>query len=152
LSANLSFLDSEYGTFGVNNPYQLFRGQVTSFINQDGNTTPWSPDLTLSLGASYRFDMGDNGSVTPYLQVYYSDEYGTSNIIGNDPNQLQDSFTKTDFRVTWENVDGKYSVEAFVENIEDEAVLARGNNNSDDLVQTGFLFPRNAGVRLRANF
>jgi len=152
LSANASFLDSEYGVFGVNNPYQLFGGQVVPFIDQEGNTTPWSPDVTLSLGASYRIDMGDKGSVTPYLQVYYSDEYGTSNIIGNDPNQIQDSFTKTDFRVTWENVDGKYSVEAFVENIEDEAVLARGNNNSDDLVQTGFLFPRNAGIRLRANF
>ena len=152
LSANLSILDSEYGIFGASNPYQLWNGQVRPFINLEGQVTPWSPDATLSLGGSYRFDLGENGSITPYVQVYYSDEYFTSNLVGPDPNQLQDSFTKTDFRVTWESIEGKYSVEAFVENIEDEAVLARGNNNSDDAVQTGFLYPRNAGIRLRAKF
>lgn len=152
LGANIAFLDSEYGTFGTSNPYQLFNGQVVPFLNLDGQTTPWSPDTTITLTASYRFDLGSNGSLTPYIQVYSSDEYFTSNTFGLDPNQLQDSFTKTDIRLTWEDVDGKYSVEAFVENIEDEAVLARGNNNGDDLVQTGFLFPRNAGIRLRAKF
>lgn len=152
LSANFSYLDSEYGVFGANNPYQLYRGQVQPFIDLNGEVTPWSPEVTLSLSASYRFDLGDNGSLTPYLQSYYSDEYFTSNIIGPDPTQLQDSFTKTDIRLTWESVEGKYSVEAFVENLEDEAVLARGNNNSDGLVQTGFLFPRNAGVRIRTKF
>ena len=152
LSANLSILDSEYGVFGASNPYQLYDGQILSFIDLNGQVTPWSPDFTLSLGASYRFDLGEQGSITPYIQFYYSDEYFTSNLVGPDPNQLQDSFTKTDFRITWESVDGRYSVEAFVENIEDEAVLARGNNNSDDAVQTGFLYPRNAGVRLRARF
>lgn len=152
LSANFSVLDSEYGVFGVGNPFQLFNGEVVPFIDQEGDVTPWSPDFTATLGASYRFDLGERGSITPFVQFFYSDEYGTSNIIGNDPTQLQESFTKTDFRLTWEHADGRYSVEAFVENLEDEAVLARGNNNGSDVVQTSFLYPRNAGIRLRANF
>jgi len=152
LSGNVSILDSEFGVFGVNNPYQLFNGEVRSFIDLQGQVTPWSPDLTLSVAASYRFDLGANGSLTPYAQLYYSDEFFTSNTFSLDPAQLQDSYTKTDLRLTWEHVDGRYSVEAFVENLEDEAVLARGNNGGDDQVQTGFLYPRNAGIRFRANF
>ena len=152
LGSNISLLDSEYGTFGANNPYQLWNGQIQSFIDLNGEKTPWSPDFTISLFGSYRIDLGDNGSITPYIQTYFSDGYNTSNIVGTDPNQQQDSFSKTDMRITWEDAEQRYSIEVFVENLEDEAVLARGNNNSDDLVQTGFLYPRNSGVRFRAKF
>ena len=153
LGLNLTLLDSEYGTFGANNPFQLFNGEVQSFIDLEGLVTPWSPDLTMSLTASYRFDLGDGGSITPHIQFYYSDEYYTSNLLGPvDLAQLQDSFTKTDIRVIWESVDAEYSIEGFVENLEDEAVLARGNSGSQDNVQSGFLYPRNAGIRFRAHF
>jgi outer membrane receptor protein involved in Fe transport len=152
LTAAVTYLDSEFGEFGQLNPYQLFGGQVQSFIQQDGNTTPWSPDLTASLSAAYTADLGDKGLLTPLVQFYYSDGYNTSNLLATDPNQQQDSFTKTDFRLIWDAPDGNYSVEAFVENIENEAVLARGNNNSDDIVQTGFLYPRNYGVTVSARF
>ena len=152
LGLNFAWLDSEYGTFGANNPYQLWNGEVRPFIDLDGEVTPWSPEYTLSLFGSYRFDLGEYGLVTPYIQVYVSDEYNTSNLVGTDPNQLQDSFTKTDIRITWEDLSQRYRIEAFVENLEDEAVLARGNNNGDDIVQTGFLYPRNFGVRLSAAF
>lgn len=152
LTAALTYLDSEFGEFGQNNPYQLFGGQVQSFIDQEGNTTPWSPDFTASLSAAYTFEMGDKGDLTPYVQFYYSGDYNTSNLLATDPNQQQDSFTKTDFRLIWDAPEGNYSVEAFVENLEDEAVLARGNNNSDDIVQTSFLYPRNYGVTVKARF
>ncbi len=169
LTAAITYLDSEFGEFGQNNPYQAFNGRVEAtssiddngvrstglssiFIQQDGNTTPWSPDLTAAFSAAYTFDMGDKGQLTPYAQFYYSDGYNTSNLLATDPNQQQDSFTKTDFRLIWDAPEGNYSVEAFVENLEDEAVLARGNNNSDDIVQTSFLYPRNYGVTVKARF
>ena len=152
LSGNIAYLDSEFTRFGQNNPYQLFNGQVQPFIDVSGETTPWSPEFTLSASAAYEFDLGENGTITPYLQFYYSDEYNTSNLLAIDPAQQQDSFTKTDFRVTWDTPIENLSIEGFVENIEDEAVLARGNNNSDDIVQTSFLYPRNAGFRVRATF
>ena len=90
--------------------------------------------------------------MTPYLQTYYSDGYNTSNLLATDPSHDQDSFSKTDFRLIWDSPDEKYSIEAFVENIEDSDVLARGNNNSDDIVQTSYLYPRNYGVKFKANF
>ncbi len=152
LSGTLAYLDSEFGTFGQSNPYQLFGGVVQEFVDQAGKTTPWSPDLTLSASAAYLIDLGSNGSLTPYLQTYYSDGYNTSNLLATDPAHDQDSYTKTDIRLIWDSPDQRYAIEAFIENIEDSDVLARGNNNSDDVVQTSYLYPRNYGLKIRARF
>ncbi|MEM8771190.1 MAG: TonB-dependent receptor [Pseudomonadota bacterium] len=154
LGANLAYLNSEFESFGQTNPYQLLNGQVQSFVDLAGEETPWSPDFTASLYGSYEFSLGEYGNLTPYVQFYYSDGYNTSNLLAIDPLQDQDSFTKTDLRLIWDAPEsfGDYAVEVFVENIEDEAVLARGNNNGSDIVQTSFLYPRNFGVRFRADF
>ncbi len=154
LSANMAWLDSEFGTFGQQNPYQLLGGVALdpNFVDQAGRTTPWSPDLTIGASAGYTHLFSNGSALRPYLQFYYSDGYNTSNLLASDPAQDQDSFTKTDFRLIWDSANQNYSIEAFVENIEDEAVLARGNNNSDDIVQTSYLFPRNYGVRFKIRF
>lgn len=153
VSGTLAYLDSEFGDdFLQGNPYQLFGGEVVPSISVSGETTPWSPELTFNVQADYEIDLGKNGTLTPGISFYYSDEYFTSNLYSPDPNQLQDSFTKTDLRLRWDDPTGAYAVEAFVENLEDEAVLARGNNNSSDVVQTGYLYPQNYGVRLKARF
>lgn len=125
---------------------------MQDFIDQDGETTPWSPEITVSASIAYRIDLGENGTFTPYAQFYYSDGYNTSNLLATDPAHDQDSYAKTDVRFIWESADLQYSVEAFIENIEDSDVLARGNNNSDDVVQTSYLYPRNYGLKLRVNF
>jgi len=152
LTATVAYLDSEYKTFGQGNPYQLYRGEVVSFIDQAGNTTPWSPELTLGASAAYTIRMGESGTLTPMGQFYYSDGYNTSNLLANDPNHYQESFSKTDLRLIWDDPSDMYSIEAFIENIENSAVLARGNNNSDDIVQTSYLYPRNQGVKFKAKF
>lgn len=149
LGFSAAFLDSEFGTFGQVNPYQLLNGQMQSFVDVNGETTGWSPDFAATISGYYEFDLGDNGTLTPYVQFYTSDGYNTGNLLSIDPNHAQDSFTKTDFRLTWRSLTEKYSIEGFVENIEDEAVLARGNNGGDDNVQTGYLYPRNYGVRFK---
>ncbi len=149
----VAWLDAEFGEFGQTYPYQLLDGvdvstdPLDSFINVDGQTPGWSPDLTVALGASYLWNLGNGSTLTPDLRFYYSDKFYTSNLFAPDQNQIQDSYTKTDFALTWRSADDKYSLAAFVENLEDEAVLARGNNGGTDNVQTSFLYPRNSGVR-----
>ena len=153
MTATLAYLNSEFGTYGQGNPYQLYDGQVQSFVDQNGNRTPWSPKLTLGASAAYRIALnGDKGSITPYAQFYYSGGYNTSNLLATDSAHDQGSFTKTDLRLIWDDADEKYSVEVFVENLENTAVLARGNNNSDDIAQTSYLYPRNFGVKFKARF
>lgn len=152
LTGTLAYLNSEYAQFGQGNPYQLYQGRVQSFIDQSGNTTPWSPDWTMGASAAYEIDLGDKGTLTPFGQFYYSGEYNTSNLLANDPNHQQESYTKTDLRLIWDAPVEDLSVELFVENIEDAAVLARGNNNSDDIVQTSYLYPNNYGIKLKTKF
>ena len=152
VTGTLAYLDSEFGTYGQTNPYQLYQGRVQAFVDVNGETTSWSPELTLGASVAYRKELGDAGTFTPYIQTYYSDGYNTSNLLATDPAHDQDSFTKTDIRLIWDSADQQYSVEAFVENIEDSEVLARGNNSGDDLVQTGYLYPRNYGVKFKARF
>ena len=152
LSGNLAYLKSEFGTYGQSNPYQLYQGELRPFIDQNGETTPWSPEITLTASVAYRFDLGVRGSLTPYIQHYHSGGYNTSNLLATDPSHDQGAYSKTDFRLIWESVDYKYSVELFAENLQDNAVLARGNNNSDDIVQTSYLYPRNFGVKFDINF
>ena len=153
IGATLAYLQSEFGDgFFQTNNYQLFDGAVQTSIDVSGETTPWSPELTFNVSGDYIIDLGDKGTLTPGISISYSDEYNTSNFYSVDPNFLQGSYTKTDLRLTWDDPSGAYSVEGFVENLEDEAVLARGNNNSQDVVQNGYLYPQNYGVRLKARF
>ena len=169
ISANLALLDSEYGQFGFGNLYQAYSGSLPvvggtpvtingrstilgGSIQLEGQTTPWSPDLTFNINGSYQVDMGDRGSLTPSIQLSYSDSYNVAGNLPIDPAGFQDSFVKTDLRLAWDSVEGDYHVEAFVENAGDEAVNARVNVGGNDFTQTSFLFPRNWGVRVKANF
>ncbi len=154
LSLNASYLDAEFGQFGQTSPYQLNNGAPSSFVDLEGETPIFSPDFTISLAGSYEIDLGgDYGTLTPYVQFYYSDGFNTSNLFALDPSTFQDSYTKTDARLVWSAPDKNYSIEAFIENIEDTAVLSRSNNNGgDDLLQSSFSFPRNYGLRFKAEF
>ena len=124
----------------------------TVFESVKGETPGWSPEVVLNVFAEYTWDLGSNGTLTPAIYVAYSDAYNTSNLYSLDPSHDQDSYTKTDLRLTWGSADGKYAAAVYVENLEDEAVLSRGNNGSQDNVQTGFLFPQNYGVMVQVNW
>ena len=101
----------------------------------------------MGLTAAYDIDLGTKGRLTPYVQFYYSDGYATDDV-SLYSTQFQGSYTKTDLRLTWTSANESVSVTGFIENIEDEAVLARTNTGSDDLVQGGYLYPQNYGLKL----
>ena len=167
VSGNFALLDSEYGEYGFSNPYSAYSGQLpviggtsVSVSGQDmilggviqfeGEPTPWSPDFTFNMSASYRFDLANGGNITPALQVSYSDDYNASGRLPNDPAGHQDAYTKSDVRVRWTSASAKYSVQAFIENISDEAVNARANVGGGSFPQTSFLYPRNYGLTVSA--
>ena len=60
--------------------------------------------------------------MTPSILFNWLDDYYTFDV--NLPENLQESHTKTDLRVSWTNGDG-VTMEGFILNLEDEAVLAR---------------------------
>jgi len=154
LDLKVAWLDAEFGEYGQVYPYQLLDGVIVDasvggddFIDVKGQTPGWSPDLTVAFGVDYLISLNSGATLVPRLQFYYSSEFGTGNLYAPDLNHLQDSYTKTDFSLAWRSPSGQYSVTAFVENIEDEAVKARGNSSANDGAQTSFLYPQNYGVR-----
>jgi len=152
LGFTVAWLDAEYGEFGQTSPYQLNRGVITTFESQNGTTPGWSPKLMANFNAAYTFTLANGGTVTPAIMIAYSDDYDTSNLYTPDPLTQQDSYTKTDLRLTWNSPDGSYTVAAYIENLEDEAVLSRSNNGSQDHIQTGFLYPQNYGISFQARW
>jgi iron complex outermembrane receptor protein len=151
ITANASFMDNEYGEFGVANPFLLNNGVRSSdvnngFIDLSGKVPGWSPDVTVGFTAAYVIDMGSNGQLTPYLQTYYSSGYNTDDV-SNYSTQYQGSYQKTDFRLIWDAPGAQWSISAFIENIENEAVLARTNTGGKAHVDGSYIYPRNFGVR-----
>ncbi len=150
VNTSVSLMDAKHTEFGINNGWAEANGQPLGFLDLAGTTPPWAPDFTLSVGVSYFIDLGDRGLLTPFMQFYHTDEYNTDDLVTYFT-QVQDSYTKTDFRLRWTSSDGKYGLEGFVENIEDEAVLARTNIGSG-INQTSYLFPQTYGAKLIVNF
>ncbi len=169
LAGNVAFLDSKFGEFGFGNLYQVYSGSLPVIggtpvtingrsttlggsIQLEGQTTPWSPDVTFNINGSYLFDLEGGSTLTPSFQIAYSDSYNVAGNLPIDPAGDQDSYVKTDVRLSWVSPNEAYQVEGFVENLEDEAVNARVNVGGNDYTQTSFLFPRNWGIRVKAWF
>lgn len=139
----LSYLNTEYDDFISCDGLTQSCSSGDS-VDLSGNSLTHSPEWTFNLGMQYGISLGEMGSLTPRLQFYYSDEYYIREF--NLEMDKQDSFTKTDFLVTYRSPSEKFLVEAFVKNIEDEEVINNG------LVLLYFLGanvapPRTYGVR-----
>ena len=130
ITGNLAFTDAEFDSdYTVGNQYinPLFglgnyqNRQTGNLFNMGGMKPAFSPEISASFSAAYSYD-AFGGTLTPAILFNWLDDYYTFDV--NLPETLQESHTKTDLRVTWKNDTG-LTLEAFVLNVEDEAVLAR---------------------------
>ncbi|TAJ72770.1 MAG: TonB-dependent receptor [Phenylobacterium sp.] len=160
LNATATLTDAEYGRYITT--AARFGGPgpgcdpVTRLCNFKGNNLNQTPPYTVNLGAEYRFETAF-GAITPRIDAYFSgrvdflaDNYITSR---------QKSYHTTNARVTWESVDRRYRIEAFVANIEDDDIISNDGLQSISLGQQAiqpdnFVYypPRTYGVRLGVNF
>ena len=130
ITGNLAYTDAEFdGDYTVGNQFinPLFglgnyQNRLTgNLFNMGGMKPAFSPEISASFSAAYSYD-AFGGTLTPAILFNWLDDYYTFDV--NLPETLQESHTKTDLRVTWKNDNG-LTLEAFVLNVEDEAVLAR---------------------------
>jgi len=164
ISATLALMDAEFGEYDI--------GKVQGLGDLDGrqdlgdpneplmSLTGWtpalSPDLTFGLQLGYDIQLAGGSVLTPFLQTNYSSGYESFDI--NLEGQEQDSYTRTDIRLLWSSGSGKTELEAFVLNVEDEAVLVRstffnpGENPTAASIQGNWSNPRTWGVRANFNF
>ena len=136
--ATLSWQESEFGTYNIGQVPGLGniegRQDVTQTkdilagkgespqLSLEGWEPALNPDFTLSLQAGFTFNIGEH-TVTPMIQMAYSSEYWSHDI--NVAGSEQESYTKTDLRLTWAHESLGFEAEAYVLNLEDEAVLTR---------------------------
>ena len=116
----------------------------------DGKDTPYTPDMTLSVGVSYDMDLGEYGYLKPYVHTYYNSGYMTNRapvFFGE-----QDSYVKFDLSVNWESVDGDFTVRAYVNNATDELIQTYTEILSRARVAYDYSAPRNMGIRFGYNF
>lgn len=164
IGATLALQNAEYGTFVTQNPFSPpargtngYRLVGTTpagaqFIDLDGTQVALSPTTRLTLTGSYDIKTGA-GTFTPSIQSYLSSSYTAWDVrIGRDGVNVQDAYTRTDLRLIWALPQAQWRIQAFLENIENDAILLRGLRGGDNFIQAVYAAPRTAGVRLAYHF
>jgi outer membrane receptor protein involved in Fe transport len=131
ISATLALMDAEFGEYNISKVSGLgdldgrqdLNDPDAPLLSLKGWAPALSPDLTFGLQLEYDIHLAGGSVLTPYVQTTYSDGYSAFDI--NVPGQFQDSYSKSDVRLIWTSASGKTSIQAFVLNVEDEAVLNR---------------------------
>ena len=110
----------------------------------------FSPDHTVQLGAAYTIDLGGAGSLTPEVQSYFNAGYILTDLTADFGDQP--AYTKTDLRITYRTADGRYRFQAYVNNLEDTAVITRAVYGNHRSLLTSFAQPRTYGISAGARF
>ncbi len=106
-------------------------------------------DIALRVGLAYDIDLGSSGTLTPEVQTYFNGGYVLNRTLVNFE---QKAFTKTELRLTWRSQEEKYTLQAFVENLEDVATIGRATVASGGGFSGSFAPPRTWGVRAAVRF
>jgi len=122
--------------------------------NYDGYQMQYAPDWTVSAGYSRDFTIGA-GYLRAALSTRYESSYYAD--FSHTPGGKQEGYTKSDASITYFSADDRWSVGAWIKNIEDEAVIAAtaGGSNIPPLPEgaTAFLeAPRTYGLRATLAF
>jgi len=164
-----AYLDAEYDVFtDVDDP------QTPGVVPEDlsGNKFSKAPQFSFNIGFEpYIFDFANGATLTPRINFHYEDGYFL--LPFNNPQNRQPNHTRTDLRLNLRfGDDGKYSLEAWVKNIEDDDVLGAQftTPNSllvppnapfiglppgagrEELLLGSYLPPRTFGLTFRASF
>ena len=155
ISANLGWLDAQFNDYIV--PALAGLGDIEDHttgdtINLNGWRPAMSPEWSFGLRASYIFNLGDGGTLTPMLQTAYVGQYYANDL--NLAGAQQDSYTKTDFRVFWDLPGNKIRLQFYLENIEEErdmnsAVIYNPEERPDiATILTNWGDPRTYGITM----
>ncbi len=162
IDANATWLNARFDRFTATRPlaqatgYRLVAGS-TNQLDLSGNVVPLSPDFTVSIGASYRVELGNAGSLTPAGRFFWSGGYFVNEFnydAGIDGRAVgrQGSYTRTDLSLTWAAAQDRFTLQAFVQNLENRAILNRSVIGGQGAIFQNFAPPRILGVRAGFNF
>ena len=104
----------------------------------------FSPKHTFQIGVAYDIGLGSLGTLTPEVQTYYNSGYILTDLTPD--YGKNDAYFKTDLRLTYRTLDGKFSIQAFVNNLEDKAIITRAVYTSHRALLVNYAPPRSYGL------
>jgi len=144
LEAQFSFLDTTYTN------YEHCRdAKDLSVQDCTGNQLSRAPRFSGSFNATYEFGLGRFGSVTPFAQVYASDEVFFRPT--NEPADTQDAYFLLNFRLMWRSEGSRLGLDLFIDNALDEDVATTkivGSSLLGSPLVDAYDRPRTIGVRV----
>ena len=125
LQGVITYLSAEYLDYPtVDSQYYVASDPLTPVINLQGNKLPFAPAFTAALVYEHSFRFANGARLVPRLQAKYQSEMYLTDF--NRPSDSQAAYTRTDVSLRFEST-ADWTIEAFVQNVEDEAV----KNNVD---------------------
>jgi outer membrane receptor protein involved in Fe transport len=127
----VSFLDAEFGEYNVSKLAGLgdaggrqdLNDPQRPLLSLEGWAPALSPEFSAGVQIGYDIVLGNGSVLTPFLQTTFTGKYYAHDV--NVPGVDQDSHTKSDLRLIWTSANSRIQAQAFVLNLEDEAVLNR---------------------------
>jgi len=131
LIGSLALMKAEFGEYNVSRVDGLgdlggrqdLNDPNRPLLSLEGWAPALAPEVSASLQVIYDIDLPGGSVLRPYFQTsYVGDHYSSDfNLKGAD----QSAYTKSDARLIWTSASEAFEVQAYVINIEDEAVLNR---------------------------
>ena len=160
----VSFLDAEFGEYNVSRLAGLGNAggrqdlddPQRPLLSLEGWAPALSPEFSAGVQIGYDIVLGNGSVLTPFLQTTFTGKYYAHdvNVAGVD----QEAHTKSDLRLIWTSANSRIQAQAFVLNVEDEAVLNRvvvfNPGGTQDLasLQAHWNNPRTWGVSVSYSF
>lgn len=151
VSAMMAFIDAKYDRFENSpNPFELERAREEFTIDLSGNKIERAPEWKASLRMAYSIELESLGTLTPSVSTSYTGDYYTTQF--NTPIDRQKAYTISDANLRWLDISKKWSLVAFVNNIEDEVILENGVFGGSDALFANYGPPRTYGIRFSYHF
>ena len=110
----------------------------------------FSPKQTFQFGIAYDIGLGGAGTLTPEIQTYYNSGYILTDLTPDYGHN--EAYFKTDVRLTYRSLDGKYTLQAFMNNIEDNAIITRAVYSNHRSLLVTYAPPRSYGLSAGVRF
>jgi iron complex outermembrane receptor protein len=124
----------------------------TATTNWSGYSLAKSPKATFGLGYTHNWDLDNGAALTAHIGTNYSASYVLSDY-GNAAQFTQHAYHKSDVNLNYSPAGYKWSVQAYIRNLEDKTVMTNYGPPFAGFPATANLAPpRTAGVRVAAYF
>ncbi|TWB19084.1 iron complex outermembrane receptor protein [Nitrospirillum amazonense] len=129
-------------------------GDVSHLVELKGNELPHAPALSGTVGYEHVFDLPNGGTLTPRVSTHFETRSYLSFFNAGTYDE-QKAYTRTDLAVRYDAPSGKWSLEGFVQNVENANIKSNAGafgGPATPVWTAVYQPPQTWGVRAHASF